>query len=84
MQAPAVQPPAAQLLALARQALCGSVPAGTLLQTPGAAVRLHALHPVQFAAVYPHKKFQDPKVRLLLDFMAERCQRLIKDILAGR
>ncbi|MET0597018.1 MAG: LysR family transcriptional regulator [Mesorhizobium sp.] len=40
--------------------------------------------PVQFAAVYPHKKFQDPKVRLLLDFMAERCQRLIKDILAGR
>jgi DNA-binding transcriptional LysR family regulator len=40
--------------------------------------------PVQFAAVYPHKKLQDPKVRLLLDFMAERCQRLIKDILAGR
>ena len=33
--------------------------------------------PVQFAAVYPHKKLQDPKVRLLLDFMAERCQRLI-------
>ncbi|RWP33334.1 LysR family transcriptional regulator [Mesorhizobium sp.] len=40
--------------------------------------------PVQFAAVYPHKKLQDPKVRLLLDFMAERCQRLIKDILAGK
>jgi len=40
--------------------------------------------PVQFAAVYPHKKLQDPKVRLLLDFMAERCQRLINDILAGR
>lgn len=40
--------------------------------------------PVQFAAVYPHKKFQDPKVRLLLDFMAERCQRLIKDLLAGK
>ena len=40
--------------------------------------------PVQFAAVYPHKKFQDPKVRLLLDFMAERCQRLIRDILAGK
>ena len=38
--------------------------------------------PVQFAAVYPHKKLQDPKVRLLLDFMAERCQRLIKDLLA--
>lgn len=40
--------------------------------------------PVQFAAVYPHKKLQDPKVRLLLDFMADRCQRLIKDILAGK
>ncbi|WP_404925996.1 LysR substrate-binding domain-containing protein [Mesorhizobium sp. ORM16] len=40
--------------------------------------------PVQFAAVYPHKKLQDPKVRLLLDFMAERCQRLIKDILVGK
>lgn len=40
--------------------------------------------PVKFAAVYPHKKFQDPKVRLLLDFMAERCQRMIGDILAGR
>lgn len=40
--------------------------------------------PVQFAAVYPHKKLQDPKVRLLLDFMAERCQRLIKDLLAGK
>ncbi|WP_378948567.1 LysR family transcriptional regulator [Mesorhizobium sp. ANAO-SY3R2] len=40
--------------------------------------------PVQFAAVYPHKKLQDPKVRLLLDFMADRCQRLINDILAGK
>ena len=40
--------------------------------------------PVQFAAVYPHKKLQDPKVRLLLDFMAERCQRLIKELLAGK
>jgi len=40
--------------------------------------------PVQLAAVYPHKNLQDPKVRLLLDFMAERCQRLIKDLLAGR
>lgn len=40
--------------------------------------------PVQLAAVYPHKKLQDPKVRLLLDFMAERCQRLIRNILAGR
>lgn len=40
--------------------------------------------PVQLAAVYPHKKLQDPKVRLLLDFMADRCQRLIREALAGR
>lgn len=40
--------------------------------------------PVQLAAVYPHKKLQDPKVRLLLDFMADRVQRLIRDIMAGK
>ena len=40
--------------------------------------------PVQFAAVYPHKKLQDPKVRMLLDFMAERCQRLTRALRAGR
>ncbi|WP_163267523.1 LysR family transcriptional regulator [Chelativorans alearense] len=39
---------------------------------------------VKLAAVYPHKKFQDPKVRLLLDFMVERCQRIIGEILEGR
>ncbi|MFC3071758.1 LysR family transcriptional regulator [Shinella pollutisoli] len=39
--------------------------------------------PVQLAAIYPHKRFQDPKVRLIIDFMAERCQRLIGRILAG-
>jgi DNA-binding transcriptional LysR family regulator len=38
--------------------------------------------PVQLAALYPHKNFQDPKVRLLLDFMADRCQRMIGGILA--
>lgn len=42
----------------------------------------HPPTPVQLAAVYPHKNFQDPKVRLLLDFMAERCQRMIREILA--
>jgi DNA-binding transcriptional LysR family regulator len=39
--------------------------------------------PIQFAAVYPHKKLQDPKVRLLLDFMAERCEKMIRLALAG-
>ncbi|MBN7762044.1 LysR family transcriptional regulator [Nitratireductor aquibiodomus] len=37
--------------------------------------------PVKLAALYPHKKFQDPKVRLLVDFMAGRCQRMIGDVL---
>ena len=36
---------------------------------------------VQLAAIYPHKRFQDPKVRLMIDFMAERCQRLIGKLL---
>lgn len=40
--------------------------------------------PAQLAAVYPHKKLQDPKVRLILDFMAERCQKMIRDILTAR
>jgi DNA-binding transcriptional LysR family regulator len=40
--------------------------------------------PIQLAAVFPHRKFQDPKVRLLLDFMAERCQRMIRDALGGK
>jgi len=44
----------------------------------------YAPPPVQLAAVYPHKNYQDPKVRLLLDFMAERCQRMIREIMAGR
>ncbi len=38
--------------------------------------------PVQLAAVYPHRKFQDPKLRLFLDFMVARCQRLVRDALA--
>ncbi len=38
--------------------------------------------PIQLAAVYPHKRFQDPKVRLIIDFMTERCQRLIREALA--
>ncbi|MDN2582022.1 LysR family transcriptional regulator [Aquibium sp. ELW1220] len=40
--------------------------------------------PVQLAAVFPHRQYQDTKLRLLLDFMADRCQRMIRDILSGR
>ncbi|CAN7694534.1 LysR family transcriptional regulator [Rhizobium sp. LjRoot254] len=36
---------------------------------------------VQLAAIYPHKRLQDPKVRLMIDFMAERCQRMIGEML---
>ncbi len=37
---------------------------------------------IQLAAIYPHKRLQDPKVRLIIDFMTERCQRLIREMLA--
>jgi DNA-binding transcriptional LysR family regulator len=36
---------------------------------------------IQLAAIYPHKQFQDPKVRLMIDFMTERCQRLVNAML---
>ncbi|MEC9247278.1 LysR family transcriptional regulator [Nitratireductor rhodophyticola] len=38
--------------------------------------------PIKLAALYPHKKFQDPKVRLLVDFMASRCQKMIGETLS--
>lgn len=33
--------------------------------------------PATLAAVYPHRTLQDPKARLLIDFMAERLQRAL-------
>ncbi|WP_173934912.1 LysR family transcriptional regulator [Chelativorans sp. Marseille-P2723] len=39
--------------------------------------------PVKLAAIYPHRNLQDPKLRLIVDFMAKRCQRMINDILTG-
>jgi DNA-binding transcriptional LysR family regulator len=30
--------------------------------------------PVRLAALYPHKRYQDPKIRLFLDFVVERCR----------
>jgi DNA-binding transcriptional LysR family regulator len=30
--------------------------------------------PVQLACLYPHKRFQDPKCRLLIEFMTTRCR----------
>lgn len=40
--------------------------------------------PIKLAAVYPHREYQDPKIRLFLDFMAERCQRMIRAMLSGK
>lgn len=37
---------------------------------------------VQLACLYPHKRFQDPKVRLFIEFMVERCRRKVDDIMA--
>ena len=46
------------------------------------ALALHEIQqPVQLAALYPHRNLQDPKIRLFLDFMAERCQKLIRDLM---
>ena len=30
--------------------------------------------PAQFACLYPHKRFQDPKSRLFIEFMVQRCR----------
>ncbi len=55
------------------------------LRTGALQIILHKYPPVTFtlAGLYPHKNLQDPKVRLLLDFMADRCQRMIRQALAG-
>ncbi len=38
---------------------------------------------VQLACLYPHKRFQDPKVRLFIEFMVERCRQMVNDIISG-
>ena len=47
-----------------------------LEETPPAIVKL--------ACLYPHKRFQDPKVRLFIEFMVERCRRRIGEIMKAR
>lgn len=32
----------------------------------------------KLAVIFPHKDFQDPKLRLFIDFMAARCQKMIR------
>ena len=35
-----------------------------------------------FACLYPHKRFQDPKVRLFIDFMSKHCRIRINELMA--
>ena len=37
----------------------------------------------QLACLYPHKRFQDPKVRLFIEFAAQRCQDQIRNLLGS-
>ncbi len=36
--------------------------------------------PVQLACLYPHKRYQDPKTRLFIDFMVARCREALAGI----
>ncbi len=38
---------------------------------------------IQLACLYPHKRLQDPKSRIFIDFMVAECKRALSDILAG-
>ena len=40
--------------------------------------------PATFGCLYPHKKFQDPKVRLLVDFITSRGQAYLQGLEAPR
>jgi len=40
--------------------------------------------PATFGCLYPHKKFQDPKVRLLVDFITSRGQAYLQGLDAPR
>ncbi len=38
--------------------------------------------PAQLAVLYPHKDFEDPKLRLFIEFMTNLCQKQIREALA--
>ena len=40
--------------------------------------------PVSLACLYPHKRLQDPKSRLFIDFMVAAIKRELAEILAPR
>ena len=35
--------------------------------------------PVQFACLYPHKRHQDPKIRLFIDYMVDGCKQALRE-----
>lgn len=34
--------------------------------------------PVQLSCLYPHRRYQDPKIRLFIDYMSEKCSQELK------
>lgn len=40
--------------------------------------------PVQLACLYPHKRLQDPKIRLFIEFMVVRCKRELQQLGVAR
>ena len=49
--------------------------AGTLAPV----ARMTPPEPAQLACLYPHKRFQDPKIQLFIDFMVKRCKQQLKE-----
>lgn len=39
--------------------------------------------PSDLVCLYPHKRYQDPKSRLFIDFMAQRCRTHVSDLLSS-
>ena len=36
--------------------------------------------PIYLACLYRHKRYQDPKIRLFIEFMVERCKKALRDL----
>ena len=39
--------------------------------------------PATLACLYPHKRFQDPKVRLFIEFMVENCRNKVREMIGA-
>jgi DNA-binding transcriptional LysR family regulator len=38
----------------------------------------------RFACLYPHRRMQDPKIRLFIDFMIDRCRDRVNALLSNK